>query len=55
MHGIVLAGANDDYVVRVMYMTNHVPPDRAWFRLQHDSISELSFDEVKHIDTVAWR
>jgi hypothetical protein len=43
-------------IVRVMYMTNRKPPDRAWFAVsQTDAgIRELTFDDVAHLET-PWR
>ncbi len=43
-------------VVRVMYLTDHIPPDRAWFAVPvgDGEIRELSFDEVAHLES-PWR
>jgi len=43
-------------IVRVMYMTDRRPPDRAWFALSEVSgtIRELTFDDVAELET-PWR
>jgi hypothetical protein len=43
-------------IVRVMYMTDHIPPNRAWFAVSANDgeIRELSFDEVAHLEG-PWR
>ena len=40
-------------IVRVMYMTDHIPPDRAWFVVSREDgeVRELSFDEVAHLES----
>lgn len=43
-------------VVRVAYMTDRVPPDRAWYVISEDdhSAREVAFGDVAHWETV-WR
>jgi hypothetical protein len=43
-------------LVRVMYVTTHVPPGRAWYAVSTDgsSVRELSFEEVAEFE-VPWR
>jgi hypothetical protein len=43
-------------VVRVMYMTNHIPPDRAWFAVSEmdASVRELTFRDVAGLER-PWR
>jgi hypothetical protein len=43
-------------IVRVMYMTDHIPPDRAWFAVsqEDDEVRELTFTDVAHLET-PWR
>ena len=56
MHGVVLTGTNEWILVRVLFMEAHVPPSRAWYRISDDGgVVELSFEDVKHIDTAPWR
>ena len=52
----VLRVDGDEVFVRVMYMTNHIPPDRAWFAVSRNAaaVRELSFDDVSHLET-PWR
>ena len=44
-------------IVRVMYLTDHIPPDRAWFAVPATSEvpRELRFEEVQHLETGPWR
>ena len=46
----------DAIIVRVMYMTDHIPPDRAWFSISADllSVRELSYADVESVET-PWR
>lgn len=43
-------------IVRVAYMTDHIPPDRAWYAVSEidDAVRALSFADVAHLETV-WR
>ena len=34
----VLAVRPEEIVVRVMYLTDHIPPDRAWFAVPRDGV-----------------
>jgi len=45
----------DHLVVRVMYFTNHIPPDRAWYAVPDEDVAirELSFADAG--DTAPWR
>ena len=56
MGGFALYLDSHETIVRVMYLTDHIPPDRAWFAVAVDTatIRELSFDEVEHLET-PWR
>jgi hypothetical protein len=52
----VLRLDQDEAIVRVMYMTNRIPPGRAWFAVPASgaAIRELAFQEVAGIES-AWR
>ena len=56
MGGHVLRLHLDHIIVRVMYVTDHVPPDRAWFAVSEmdGEVRELAFEEVARLET-AWR
>jgi hypothetical protein len=56
MGGHVLLFAPHETIVRVMFFTDHIPPDRAWFAVSEidDTVRELSFNEVAHLET-PWR
>ena len=56
MGGHVLRLHLDHIIVRVMYVTDHVPPDRAWFAVSEKDgeVRELAFEEVARLET-AWR
>jgi DUF1009 family protein len=43
-------------IVRVMYLTNHIPPDRAWFAISHATgiVRELAFKDVADLES-PWR
>ena len=45
----------NEIVVRVMYFTDHIPPDRAWFVVSdhQGAVREISLAEAA--DTAAWR
>ena len=52
----VLRLEEDEAIVRVMYMTNHRPPDRAWFAVLRTgaAVRELGFEDVAAIES-PWR
>jgi hypothetical protein len=53
--GHVLRLDAQEAIVRVMYMTDHMPPDRAWFAVSESgAIRELTFDDVAGLET-PWR
>ncbi len=56
MGGHVLRLDDHEAIVRVMYLTDHVPPDRAWFTVSADgdAVRELSFDDVRALES-PWR
>jgi hypothetical protein len=56
MGGHALAHDPQWTIVRVMYLTDHIPPNRAWFAVPADDgeVRELSFDEVAHLES-PWR
>ena len=41
-------------IVRVMFVTNHIPPGRAWFAVSPTGVRELTFDDVELIES-PWR
>jgi hypothetical protein len=43
-------------IVRVMYATNRIPPDRAWFAVPATgaAVRELAFEDIAYLET-AWR
>src|SRR5215467_9474693 len=52
----VLRLEEDEAIVRVMYMTDHVPPDRAWFAVPRSgaNVRELAFEDIAAIES-PWR
>jgi len=56
MGGHVLAHDQQRTIVRVMYLTDHIPPDRAWFSVSgnDNEVRELSVNDVAHLE-VPWR
>ena len=52
----VLRLEEDEAIVRVMYMTNHIPPERAWFAVRRTgaAVRELGFEDVTGIES-PWR
>jgi hypothetical protein len=52
----VLRLEEDEAIVRVMYMTNNRPPDRAWFAVPRTgaAVRELGFEDVAAIES-PWR
>lgn len=56
MGGFVLRHDPRQTIVRVMYMTDHIPPNRAWFAVSRDDgeVRELSFNDVAHLES-PWR
>jgi len=54
----VLAAAPSEIVVRVMYCTDHIPPDRAWFAVPRDGDGpprELAWEDVAALEPGPWR
>jgi len=42
-------------IVCVMYLTNHIPPDRAWFAISNTGVvRELAFKDVAELES-PWR
>ena len=56
MGGHALLVDENETIVRVMYVTDHIPPDRAWFAVPHagGDIRELSFETVRELES-PWR
>lgn len=56
MGGHALSHDPQRTIVRVMYMTNHIPPNRAWFAVSGDDgeVRELAFEDVAHLEG-PWR
>jgi len=55
MGGHVLFHDPQRTIVRVMYLTDHIPPNRAWFSVSgDDEVRELSINDVAHLET-PWR
>ena len=50
----VLRIDDDEAIVRVMFLTTHVPPDRAWFAVSASGVRSLSYDDVAHLEG-PWR
>lgn len=52
----VLRLDRDEAVVRVMYMTDHIPPNRAWFAVPtvDGVVRELAFEDVASLES-PWR
>ncbi len=52
----VLSSTATEDVVRVMYIANHIPPDRAWFAVPsaEGPVRELTFEEVSYVER-PWR
>ena len=52
----VLRFEEDGAIIRVMYMTNHIPPDRAWFAVPRTgaNVRELAFEDIAAIES-PWR
>jgi DUF1009 family protein len=61
-HGFAPMGAHvlrldpEEAIVRVMYLTNHIPPDRAWFAISiaTGAVRELAFNDVANLES-PWR
>jgi hypothetical protein len=52
----VLRIDEDVAVVRVMYLTDHIPPDRAWFAVPATGpVRELAFEDVAALEPGPWR
>jgi hypothetical protein len=56
MSAHVLHRTPQETIVRVMYMTNRIPPDRAWFVVSKATgfVRELRFKDVADLET-PWR
>jgi len=56
VRGHVLLLAPHETVVRVMFFTDHRPPDRAWFSVSETdaTVRELPFEDVAHLEG-PWR
>jgi hypothetical protein len=52
----VLRTESQETIVRVMYLTDHIPPDRAWFAVPkiNGVIRELTFTDVARFES-PWR
>jgi hypothetical protein len=52
----VLRISESEAVVRVMYMADHKPPDRAWFSVPEAGgpVHELAFEDVASLES-PWR
>ena len=52
----VLGRDPQETIVRVMYFTNRIPPNRAWFAISHTSgvARELAFKDVADLES-PWR
>ena len=46
----------EETIVRVMYLTNHIPLDRAWFAISNTTgvVRELAFHDVANLES-PWR
>lgn len=46
----------EETIVRVMYMTDHIPPDRAWFAISNTTgaVRELAFRDIANLES-PWR
>jgi hypothetical protein len=54
MGGHVLSHDPQRSIVRVMYMTDHIPPNRIWYAVSGDGVREIPFEEVAHLEG-PWR
>jgi len=56
MNAYILYRGPHETVVRDTFLTNHIPPDRAWFVVSEldGSVGELSFDDVADWES-PWR
>lgn len=56
MGGYVLRHDPQETIVRIMYVTNRIPPDRTWFAVSEldATVRELSFNDVAHLES-PWR
>lgn len=55
MGGHIIRREDEAIIVRVMYLTDHIPPDRAWYRVSSTTgaVRELMAEEAH--DTAIWR
>jgi hypothetical protein len=54
----VLAAGPAEIVVRVMYFTDHIPPDRAWYAISREGDGpprELTWENVAALEPGPWR
>jgi len=56
MSAHVLRRGPEETIVRVMYLTNHIPPDRAWFAISNTTgdARELAYKDVGDLES-PWR
>jgi hypothetical protein len=56
MSAHVLRQDPEETIVRVMYLTNHIPPDRAWFAISNTTgdVRELAYKDVADLES-PWR
>ena len=56
MTGHVLRIEPEQIIVRVMYVTDHIPPGRAWFAVseKEGEVRELTFNDIAHLEA-PWR
>ncbi len=56
MRAHVLRLHPEETIVRVMYLTNQIPPDRAWFAISNatGAVRELAFKDVVDLES-PWR
>jgi len=56
MSAHVLRRGPEETIVRVMYLTNHIPPDRAWFAISNTTgdTRELAYKDVGDLES-PWR
>jgi hypothetical protein len=57
MGGTILAEQADLVIVRILYLTDHIPPNRAWFAVPDSGSppSELTFEQVESLESGPWR
>jgi hypothetical protein len=57
MNGYVIHAGEGRTIVRIMYSSDRIPPDRTWFAVPDDGSSarELDADEALKFDKALWR